>query len=104
MTTQDLTEDLSPAKTLQEFYIPRLWETPETRLVERWAEANNISMRELDKSAAPDIAKDLLDLNIDDLVPENEINYDSLLEKVRRGLDEIAELYSKPHSFLYDRL
>ena len=61
-------------------------------------------MRELDKSAAPDIAKDLLDLNIDDLVPENEINYDSLLEKVRRGLDEIAELYSKPHSFLYDRL
>lgn len=104
LTTQDLTEDLSPTKTLQEFYIPRLWETPETRLVERWAEANDISMRELDKSAAPDIAKDLLDLNIDDLVPENQADYDNLLRMVRRGLDEIAELYSKPHSFLYDRL
>lgn len=104
LTSRDLTEDLASVKTLSEIYIPRLWDTPETRLIERWADANNASMRKLEQAEAPDIARGLLDLSIDDIVPENQAHYGNLLEMVQRGLGEITELYSKPHSFLYDRL
>lgn len=81
LINRDVNEGLESKKTIKEFFIPNL---KEKLLIDRWAELNDIDEKELDIEDAPKIAKDLMDIDVSDLV-EADVDYDEMLAMVKKG-------------------